>query len=105
MNRGLRDVLTALDGEYLISQNEDDEIVLTRADYDYAVMLRTSFYDKRTLNKYWDVMKVIKIIRHGTNQYAAVLDIEQFCSILGVPHRARPRTIKERREAACVISE
>jgi len=104
MNRGLKDVLTALDKEYYISMTEEEQIILKRADYNRAVMLRTSYYDKRTLDKYWDVMNVIGIT-HLTNQYKAVLNVEHFCDVLGISSIERRKPVEEGRGAICVISE
>ncbi len=96
MNRGLKDVLTALEKEYYISTTEEKEIILRRADYNQTVMLRANYFDKRTLNKYWDVMSVIGITQI-TNQYKAVLNVENFCDVLGIPRIEKRKPDEEGR--------
>jgi flagellar biosynthesis/type III secretory pathway chaperone len=78
----MRDVLTALEAELEILISDDQELPLTRKMFDYIMVTRAGLADKRTLSKYWEVLRTARILR-TENQHTGVLLVDQFEKVYG----------------------
>ena len=79
---GLHGVLRALDEEFLFSVSDEEQMPLKRADFEFVLLTRLGYADKRTLDKYWAAMSKARICV-GMNQYTVVIDRDLFRQLIG----------------------